>query len=175
MDNSAESKRTVRFAEFELDLRAGELRSGDYRVILPEKPLQILSALLERPGEMVTREELIKRLWPTGTFVDFNLGLNKAVNRLREALRDSAEQSRFIETVPKRGYRLIVEVSGGAGAPSDSEAALSRQPSDTKVRVKSWAIALTAGLALLATTALVFDYARVHGLKRTVQPQVRSI
>jgi uncharacterized protein (TIGR02996 family) len=175
MDNSAESKRTVRFAEFELDLRAGELRSGDYRVILPEKPLQILSALLERPGEMVTREELIKRLWPTGTFVDFNLGLNKAVNRLREALRDSAEQSRFIETVPKRGYRLIVEVSGGADAPSDNEAALSRQPSHTKVRVKSWAVSLTTGLALLAITALVFDYARVHGLKKIVQPQVRSI
>ena len=119
MASSAESKRTIRFAEFELDLRAGELRADDYHVILPEKPFQILTALLERPGEMVTREELVKRLWPAGTFVDFNLGLNKAVNRLREALRDSAEQPRFIETFPKRGYRFVASISGDA--PTDSD------------------------------------------------------
>jgi TolB-like protein/DNA-binding winged helix-turn-helix (wHTH) protein len=156
-------------------LRAGELRSGDYHVILPEKPLQILSALLERPGELVTRDELIKRLWPTGTFVDFNLGLNKAVNRLREALRDSAEKSRFIETVPKRGYRLIVDVSPGAGTPSESEAGLSPHASYTRVGIKSWAASLTAALALLAITALVFHYARVHRTASTIQPQIRSI
>ena len=84
METPAESKRIVRFAEFEFDLRAGELRTNGHHVILPEKPFQILAALLERPGEMVTRDELAKRLWPAGTFVDFNLGLNKAVNRLRD-------------------------------------------------------------------------------------------
>ena len=109
MESPAESKRVVRFAEFELDLRAGELRTNGHHIILPEKPFLILSALLERPGEMVTRDELVKRLWPTGTFVDFNLGLNKAVNRLREVLDDSAERPRFIETFPKRGYRFIAE------------------------------------------------------------------
>jgi DNA-binding winged helix-turn-helix (wHTH) protein/Flp pilus assembly protein TadD len=107
MANTAEPTHTVRFADFVLDLRTAELRTNGHHVVLQEKPFQILSALLERPGEMVSREELSKRLWPAGTFVDFNLGLNKAVNRLREALDDSAEQPRFIETLPKRGYRFI--------------------------------------------------------------------
>jgi DNA-binding winged helix-turn-helix (wHTH) protein/tetratricopeptide (TPR) repeat protein len=111
MANSTESNQIVRFGEFELDLRTGELRSNGRHIILQEKPFQILTALLERPGEMVAREDLIKRLWPAGTFVDFDLGLNKAVNRLREALGDSAEQPRFIETFPKRGYRFVGPVA----------------------------------------------------------------
>ena len=130
MESPAESRRIVRFAEFELDLRAGELRTNGHHIILPEKPFLILGALLERPGEMVTRDELVKRLWPTGTFVDFNLSLNKAVNRLRELLHDSAEQPRFIETVPKRGYRLIVDVSSdvSAGELTTLEAGANHQP-----------------------------------------------
>jgi Tol biopolymer transport system component/DNA-binding winged helix-turn-helix (wHTH) protein len=110
MENPTECKRSVCFAEFELDLRTGELRSNSQRTILQEKPFKILAALLDRPGEMVTRDELIKRLWPADTFVDFNLGLNKAVNRLREVLNDSADQPRFIETFPKRGYRFMARV-----------------------------------------------------------------
>jgi DNA-binding winged helix-turn-helix (wHTH) protein len=116
MAYSTEPNHIVRFGEFELDLRTGELRSNGHHIILQEKPFQILTALLERPGEMVTREELIKRLWPAGTFVDFELGLNKAVNRLHESLNDSAEQPRFIETFPKHGYRLVAVVTrNGAG------------------------------------------------------------
>src|SRR5450759_2134358 len=111
MANLVESTHIVRFGDFELDLRSGELRSNGQHIVLQEKPFQILTALLERPGEMVSREELSKRLWPAGTFVDFNLGLNKAVNRLREALDDSAEQPRFIETFPKRGYRFVAPVA----------------------------------------------------------------
>jgi DNA-binding winged helix-turn-helix (wHTH) protein/Tol biopolymer transport system component len=111
MANPAESNHIVRFGEFELDLRTGELRANGHHIILQEKPFQVLTALLERPGEMVAREELIKRLWPAGTFVDFNLGLNKAVNRLREALDDTAERPRFIETFPKRGYRFVARVN----------------------------------------------------------------
>jgi len=111
MANSIESNQTVRLAEFELDLRTGELRAEGRHIILQEKPFQILTALLERPGGMVAREDLIRRLWPAGTFVDFDLGLNKAVNRLREALGDSAEQPRFVETFPKRGYRLVAVVT----------------------------------------------------------------
>jgi DNA-binding winged helix-turn-helix (wHTH) protein len=110
MENPTEFKDSVRFAEFELDLSTGELRSNGQRTILQEKPFKILAALLERPGAMVTRDDLIKRLWPAGTFVDFNLGLNKAVNRLREVLDDSADQPRFIETFPKRGYRFMARV-----------------------------------------------------------------
>jgi DNA-binding winged helix-turn-helix (wHTH) protein/Tol biopolymer transport system component len=122
MANPAESTQIVRFGDFELDLRTGELRTNNHHIILQEKPFQILTALLERPGEMVTREELIKRLWPAGTFVDFNLGLNKAVNRLREALEDTADQPQFIETFPKRGYRFVAPVTrNGAGlAPASA-------------------------------------------------------
>src|SRR5271166_4506586 len=85
MANPADSAQIVRFGEFELDVRTGELRANGQRLILQEKPFQLLAALLERSGEMVSREELIERLWPAGTFIDFDLGLNKAVNRLREA------------------------------------------------------------------------------------------
>lgn len=131
MESPLESKRVVGFAEFELDLHAGELRTNGHHVILPEQSFQILAALLEHPGEMVTRDELVKRLWPAGTFVDFNLGLNKAINRLREVLHDSAEQPRFIETFPKRGYRFVapIRVQGpvqAAGSPADGTSAPDR-------------------------------------------------
>jgi DNA-binding winged helix-turn-helix (wHTH) protein/Tol biopolymer transport system component len=117
MANSTEFSQIVRFGEFELDLRSGELRADGQHVILQDKPFQLLTALLEHPGQMVGREELIKRLWPAGTYVDFDLGLNKAVNRLREALNDSAEQPRFIETFPKRGYRFVATVTRNDAEP----------------------------------------------------------
>ncbi|MFI5095387.1 MAG: winged helix-turn-helix domain-containing protein [Candidatus Acidiferrales bacterium] len=103
----AESEQTVRFGKFELDLRTRELRNNGRRLTLQEKPFQILAALLERPGQLVTRDELTRRLWPSDTFVDFEHSLNKAVNRLREALEDSAEHPRLIETLPRLGYRFI--------------------------------------------------------------------
>src|SRR5215467_9323529 len=97
----------VRFGEFEVDLRAVELRKGDIKVKLQKQPFQILEILLERVGEVVSREELRQRIWPSDTFVDFDQGLSNAIKRLREALRDSAENPRFIETIPRRGYRFI--------------------------------------------------------------------
>jgi TolB-like protein/DNA-binding winged helix-turn-helix (wHTH) protein len=99
-----------RFGAFELDVRTGELSRDGQKIQLHEQPLQLLLALLEHPGELVSREQLARRLWPTGTFVDFERSLNKAVNKLRDALGDSAEQPRFIETLPRRGYRFIVSV-----------------------------------------------------------------
>jgi DNA-binding winged helix-turn-helix (wHTH) protein/Flp pilus assembly protein TadD len=106
----AESEQSIWFAEFELDLRTRELRTNGRRSALQEQPFQILTALLEHPGQLVTRDELTKRLWPSNTFVDFEHSLNKAVTRLREALADSAEHPRFIETLPRRGYRFISPV-----------------------------------------------------------------
>jgi len=100
----------LRFGVFELDLRAGELRKHGLRVRLQEQPIQLLAMLLEHPGEVVTREELQKKLWPADTFVDFNHGLNKAISKIREALSDPAESPRFVETVARRGYRFLVEV-----------------------------------------------------------------
>ena len=100
----------LRVEPFELDPRSGQLRHGEARHHLSDQPLAILKALAERPGELVTREELRRRLWPDGTFVGFDHGLNSAINRLREVLNDSAESPRFIETIPRRGYRLLVPI-----------------------------------------------------------------
>ena len=104
---AAETNRLVRFGAFELDLRSGELRKAGSRLTLQHQPLHLLSVLLERPGELVTREELRSRLWPEDTFVDFEHGLNAAVKRLRDTLGDSADTPRYVETLPRRGYRFI--------------------------------------------------------------------
>jgi TolB-like protein len=97
----------VRFGVYELDVRGGELRKQGVRVKLQEQPFQILQILLERPGQVVTREELRQKIWPSDTFVDFDHGINNAVKRLRAALGDSAEEPRYIETLASRGYRFI--------------------------------------------------------------------
>lgn len=101
------SPHIIRFGTFEVDLRAGEVRKGGVKIKLQEQPFQVLALLLERPGDVITREELKQKLWAADTFVDFEHGLNAAVKRLREALSDSADNPRFVETVPRRGYRLI--------------------------------------------------------------------
>jgi Tol biopolymer transport system component/DNA-binding winged helix-turn-helix (wHTH) protein len=114
VDSPQASNGPLRFADFELDLRSAELRKAGVRLRLQDQPFQVLAALLERPGEVVTREELVQRLWGDGTVVDYERGLNAAVTRLRQALSDSAETPRYIETVARRGYRFIgtVEKSG---------------------------------------------------------------
>ncbi len=106
----AESAAVTRFGAFEFNLETGELRKGGIRIKLPDQSAESLAVLLERPGELVTREALREKLWPADTFVDFDHGLNNATNRLREALSDSAESPRFIETLPRRGYRFIAPV-----------------------------------------------------------------
>jgi TolB-like protein/DNA-binding winged helix-turn-helix (wHTH) protein len=107
------------FSEFEVDVRARELRKHGIRVKLQDQPFRVLQILLEHPGELVTRDELQRQIWPSDTFVDFDRGLNNAVKRLREALSDSAEEPRYIETLPKRGYRFIapVQAANGHNAP----------------------------------------------------------
>src|SRR6266702_3724671 len=110
MQNESASSTIIRFGMFELDVRAGELRKQGVKIKLQEQPLRILEMLLANPGELVTREELRSRLWPDHTFVDFDHGLNKAINKLREALGDSAESPRFVETVARRGYRFLADV-----------------------------------------------------------------
>lgn len=102
------SPRRVRFGVFDLDLHNGDLRKAGARVRLTGQPLKILTRLLERPGDLVTREELRRELWSAGTFVDFERNLNSSVKRLRAALGDSAGAPRFIETLPKRGYRFLI-------------------------------------------------------------------
>jgi DNA-binding winged helix-turn-helix (wHTH) protein len=104
---------TRRFGVFELDLRAGELRRNGIKVKLQDQPFQVLTELLDRPGQVVTREELRNRLWPADTYVDFDHSLNAAVRRLRDTLGDSAENPTFVETVARRGYRFLAPVSVG--------------------------------------------------------------
>jgi len=110
------SSRIIRFSTFELNLHTGELRQQGQKVKLQEQPLQVLAALLERPGELVTREELHRRLWPADTFVDFDHSLNAAIKRLRDALGESADAPVFIETLARRGYRFIAPVNGSSAS-----------------------------------------------------------
>lgn len=114
-NSSHSASEIVRFAEFEANLRTGELRRGDQLLKLQGKPFQVLAALLTHPGELVTREELRQSVWPADTFVDFEHGLNTAVNKVREVLRDSASNPRFVETLPRRGYRFIGTVLNHPG------------------------------------------------------------
>jgi len=122
--NTASPTQVIRFGVFEVDLRAGELRKQGAKVKLQEQPFQVLQVLLEKPGEIVTREELRKRIWPSDTFVDFDGGVNNAIKRLREALGDRADTPRFIETLPRRGYRFIAPADGSVTAtPTGQESA----------------------------------------------------
>ncbi len=115
----------LRFGPYEVDIRAGELRKQGSKIRLQEKPLRVLASLAAQPGTLVTREELKKRLWPDATFVDFETGLNTAVSKLREALNDDAEYPRYIETIPRRGYRFVfpVEPNGHGNGNSAADAA----------------------------------------------------
>jgi DNA-binding winged helix-turn-helix (wHTH) protein len=110
MATSAQNRRTLRFNGFEVDPRSREVRRNGSRVRLQDQPLEVLLLLVERRGEVVSREELKDRLWPAGTFVDSDDGLNTAIKKLREVLRDSSERPRYIETIPRRGYRFIGEL-----------------------------------------------------------------
>src|ERR1051325_2019271 len=126
--------RLVRFGGFEVDLRARELRKDGAKLKLSGQPFQVLAILLESPGEVVTREELQKRLWPD-TFVDVDHNLNTAINKIREVLSDSAESPRFIATLPRRGYRFIASVEGrGESHAVDLAQVISAKESETGTR-----------------------------------------
>src|SRR5262249_31344410 len=147
-------RKVVKFGLFELDLRTGELRKSGMRIKLQQQPLQILTMLLERPGEIVTREELQKRLWPIDTFVAFDLSLNSAVKKLRQALGDESDNPRFIETLYRRGYRFIGIANGAAALLepvqiSPQTRALSA-PGETQARKKHF---LSVGLIALLVFA----------------------
>lgn len=115
--------RLLRFGVFEIDLTAGELRKNGARIRLQEQPFQVLTALLQNAGHVVTRDELREKIWPADTFVDFDHSLNTAVNKIRESLGDSASSPRFVETLARRGYRFIAPVDGIAAATTGSASA----------------------------------------------------
>src|SRR5579864_6839808 len=139
----------VSFGAFEVDPAAGELRKSGVRIKLHEKPFQILLTLLEHPGEVVTRKELQKRLWPQDTFVEFENGLNNAIGRLREALGDTADTPHFIETIPRRGYRFIAEE-------------FPKSPTQKGVPSQRWLIAVGFAIVIAVAAGLAIRLERVN-------------
>ena len=129
MEEAVRSSRLVRFGTFEVDLPAGEMRKSGVKLKLTGQPFQVLAILLERPGEVVTREELQKRLWPD-TFVDVDHNLNTAINKIREVLGDSAESPRFVETLPRRGYRFVAPVEGAQTTDLDGGSGVRQRVAD---------------------------------------------
>ena len=143
MDKPVHPSKIARCGVFEIDLKAFELRKHGLRLKLSEQPFQILAILLEKPGEIVTRDELRERLWPGDTFVDFDHGLNNAVMRLREVLGDSSDRPRFIETLPRRGYRFIAPVEEIHSAITSNLAATS-QPAESRADLSGPAVSIPA-------------------------------
>jgi TolB-like protein/DNA-binding winged helix-turn-helix (wHTH) protein/Tfp pilus assembly protein PilF len=150
MPTSAPGTRGFRFDDFELDVRAGELRKHGVKLRLQGQPIQVLSALLSRAGDVVTREELRAQIWTADTFVDFDHSLHNAIARLREVLGDSAETPHYIETLPRRGYRFIAPVEQIV-APSPSATPQAEQPREEVVEVKA-----AKSRIFLAATVLIF-------------------
>jgi TolB-like protein/DNA-binding winged helix-turn-helix (wHTH) protein len=147
MGNGVQSAHLYHFGAFTLDARTGELSDNGHRAPLRDQSVQLLLALLEHPGQLITREELARRLWGTETFVDFDRGLNKAVNHLREALTDSAEQPRFIETLPRKGYRFIAPVT----CTSDDAEEVEQGAPPRSSRLQRWvwvSVMLAAGVGI---------------------------
>lgn len=142
------SPEILKFGTFEVDLRTGELRKQGKRVRVQDQPFQVLAVLLHRPGDVVTREELRSQIWPQDTFVDFDNSLNTAINKLREALGDSADNPRFIETLPRRGYRFLAQVSGAGGATRGTATSVSAAgaPRSRKIVTTVAVIVLAAGI-----------------------------
>jgi TolB-like protein/DNA-binding winged helix-turn-helix (wHTH) protein/Tfp pilus assembly protein PilF len=187
---SSSSGRIFRFGVFEFHVEAGELRKHGLRLKVGGQPLSILALLLERPGEVITREDLEKRLWPVGTYVDYEHSVNAAVKRLRQALSDSADFPRYIETIPRHGYRFIAPVLGApsASAPpakTEIEAAPSRETAEETLTspfvaparaTKSARLSLKlslGGAALIALFAASFTiYRRISA---TEQPPIKSL
>jgi len=141
----SQSTDVVRFNTYEVHLRAGELYRAGHKIRLQDQPFRVLAMLLEHPGEVVAREELQKRLWPADTFVDFDHSLNTAIKKLRLALCDDKENPRFIETLPKRGYRFIGTVKQPAKQPSSApQATPPLSPSNTKSAAASISVGRVA-------------------------------
>ena len=188
--------RKVRFDAFEVDMRSGEVRKHGIRLKLHRQPFQVLSLLLEHPGDLVTRDELRQKLWPGETFVDFDTGLNSAVKKLRDALCDSAEAPRYIETLPRRGYRFIAQVENGdlstAVAPLKSldliplrpnpneKELVAERPAGAEVDVRPtrtsparlWLV--LGGMAALALVAITYVLLKGH-TGHTAQTKIRSL
>jgi len=166
--------RVLKFGVFEADLEAGELRKSGLRQKLAGQPFEVLRALLEHPQEVVTREDLRRRIWPENTFVDYDLALKKAVNRLREVLGDSAESPRFIETIPRRGYRFIAPLMPANGAAGTEGAIGSTQRLEHR-RWPRWG-ALAVSAVVLAAVLVGLSASRLRDrILGSPTPRIQSL
>lgn len=168
---SSDPVETIRFGPFEVNRRAGELRKHGLRIRLSGQPFEILSLLLKRAGEVVTREELREKLWPGNTFVDFDHSLNAAVNKLREALGDSAEAPRFVETLPRRGYRFIAAL---AEAPREAVVPTA-EPATAKPTWRRWWTPIAIALAGVLILAVIWGRSSRPWTERPAAPQIWSL
>jgi DNA-binding winged helix-turn-helix (wHTH) protein len=132
------SANVIRFEGFEVDLRAQELYKAGHKIKLQVQPFQVLAMLLERPGEVVTRDEMQKRLWPADTFVDFDHSVNTAIKKLRQALGDDKNKPRFVETLPKRGYRFLASVKKPATNSAAAEVQVAAPAAAKDTAASSW-------------------------------------
>src|SRR5262245_5235096 len=172
----AEPGYILRFGVFELELRNLELRKQGVKVKLQEQPLKVLQLLLGQSGQIVTREQLRSHIWPSNTFVEFDHGLYSAMARLREALGDSAESPRFIETVARRGYRFIAPVtSRGTGADSPETAATGGRGAGLRRAAASVVAGLLGGAALLSVVLSANLGGSMEWLRRRSNPNIRSL
>jgi TolB-like protein/DNA-binding winged helix-turn-helix (wHTH) protein len=169
-----DERRRVQFDAFDLDLRSEELRKHGRRLRLPRQSFQVLALLLERPGELVTREQLCQRIWPADTFVDFEHGLNAVVNRLREVLGDSADAPRFIETLPKRGYRFVAQIATNHPPVPASPGASDAAPA-SELPAARWLAARSGRLATIAVVALAIGTAGVWWRRSPARPTSYAI
>jgi TolB-like protein len=162
-NGAVEPTAVVRFAEFEADLRTGELFRGKKKIRLQEKPFQILRALVESPGQLVSNEELRHRLWSTNVFVDFDRGLKTAISKLRRALGDSGAHPRLVETLPRRGYRLVAPLTAPRNHPPP--AAVERQDRIKLAVLPFDNLSADPGLEYFSdgmTQEIIFHLARLH-------------
>ncbi|HXR40716.1 MAG TPA: winged helix-turn-helix domain-containing protein [Terracidiphilus sp.] len=186
MESATSQNRVFRFGLYEADAAAGELRKSGRKLKLQEQPFRVLLLLLQRPGAIVTREEVRQALWPADTFVDFDHGLNTAVNKLRDALDDTASNPRFIETLARRGYRFIapVDMVGGEPAPASPRAAeapsqssasrssLLTHPDELPIASRGTVRLLFGLIQVMYLSFYLISLAKLGSIERVVQPMV---
>jgi len=168
MATAAEPIRSYEFGVFTVEVTAGELRKNGVRLKVQERPFRLLVCLLERPGEIITRDELRQRLWPDGTFVDFDHNISSAINKLRSVLNDSASTPRFIETVGSRGYRFLADVKRISSDPATASQPPKQQPPEVPIvaaaiasQPKGW-WKLVAGITLILSVLVAGYFQWAH-------------